>query len=171
MHEGEFLHRGLFQFGILFRLRGLEELGRVAREEERLQNLPANMGGSLRLVQLLQFACAVDQAELTDGFAAQRLVFFTLGCGEKALVIAADHVAAKNGVLHRSIVARGINLGERLARFSTTEDSQVFDRFTLQLGIALPARDSSENLAGLRRAALRHYKERFGLVPRRPRTV
>src|SRR5882762_4172193 len=78
-----------------------------------------------------------------------------------SLVIAADHVAAKNGVLHRSIVARGINLGERLARFSTTEDSQVFDRFTLQLGIALPARDSSENLAGLRRAALRHYKERF----------
>src|SRR5882762_7886312 len=171
MDESQVADRGAAHLRIFFRLRSLQKLGRVSREEERLQNLPANIGGTLRLVQLLQFARAVDQAELTDGFAAQRLVFFTLGGGEKALVIAADHVAAKDGVLHGGIAARGINLGERLARFSATEDSQVFDRFTLQLGIALPACDSSENLAGLRRAALRHYKERFGLFPRRSRTV
>src|SRR6267143_3172884 len=161
MDESQVANRGAAQLRIFFRLRGLKKLRRVAREEERVQNLPANIRGSLRLVQLLQFARPVHQAELPDGLAAQGLIFLTLGRGEKTFVIAADHVAPKNGVLHGSISARGIDLGKRLALFGATEDSQVFDRFALQLGIALPARDSSENLAGLRRAALRHDEERF----------
>src|SRR6267142_4042479 len=161
MDESQVANRGATQLRILFRLRGLQELGGIAREEERLENLPANIRGSFRLVQLLQFARAVDQAELTDGLAAQRLIFLTLGRGEETLVIAADHVAAKNGVLHGSVGARGIHFSKCLARFSATEDSQIFDRFALQLGIALPARDSSKNLAGLRRAVLRHDEERL----------
>src|SRR6266850_2222436 len=127
MDESQVANRGATQLRILFRLRGLQELGGIAREEERLENLPANIRGSFCLVQLLQFARAVDQAELTDGLAA-----------------------------------RGIHFGKCLARFSATEDSQIFDRFALQLGIALPACDSSKNLAGLRRAVLRHDEERLG---------
>src|SRR5882724_5047245 len=161
MDESQVADRGAAQLRIFFRLRGLQELGGISREEERLENFPADVRGSFGLVQLLQFARPVNQAELTDGLATQGLVFLALGRGEETLVIAADHVAAKNGVLHGSIGARGIHLGKRFARFRATEDSQVFDRFALQLGIALPARDSSENFAGLRRAVLRHYKERL----------
>src|SRR5713226_4582703 len=127
MDESQVANRGAAQLRILFRLRGLQELGRVSREEERLENFPADVRGSFRLVQLLQFARTVDQAELTDGLAAQRLVFLTLGGGEKTLVIAADHVTAKNGVLHGSVAARGIHFGKCLARFSATENSQIFD--------------------------------------------
>src|SRR5712664_516748 len=161
MDESEVANRGAAQLWIFFRLRGLQKLGRVTREEERLQNFPADVRGSLRLVQLLQFARTMDQAELTDGLAAQGLVFLALGRGEETLVIAADHVAAKDGVFHGSIAGRGVNFRQDLARFSAAEDSQVFDRFALQIGIALPARDSAENFAGLRRAVLRHDEERL----------
>src|SRR5882724_2424330 len=85
MDESQVADGGAAQLRILLRLRGLQELGRVAREKECLQDFPADVRGSFRLVQLLQFARAVDQAELTDGFAAQRLVLFTLGRGEKTL--------------------------------------------------------------------------------------
>src|SRR5216684_2588976 len=113
----------------------------------------------------------MDESQVADRGAAQRLIFLALRRGEKTFVIAADHVAAKNGVLHGSVACRGIDFRQRLARFSATEDSQIFDRFALQLGTALSARDSAENFAGLRRAALRHDKERFGLFPRRRRAV
>src|SRR5713226_5188061 len=169
MDESQVADRGAAQLRIFFRLRGLQEFGRVAREEERLENLPADVRGGFRLVQLLQFTRAVDQAKLPDGLAAQRLIFLALRRGEKTFVIAADHVAAKNGVLHGSVACRGIDFRQRLARFSATEDSQIFDRFALQLGTALSARDSAENFAGLRRAALRHDKERLAAIPRNSR--
>src|SRR6267378_2957300 len=147
MDESQVADRSAANLRIFFRLRGLQELGRIARKEERLENLPANIRGSLRLVQLFQFARTVDQAELTDGFAAQRLVFLTLGGGEETFVIAADHVAAKDGVLHGSIVTRGVNLRQRFPRFGSTEDPQIFDCFALQLGIVLSARHLCQNLS------------------------
>src|SRR6267143_68854 len=158
MNESQVADRGATQLGIFFRLRGLQELGGIYREEERLENLPADIRGSLRLVQLFQFARTVDQAELADGLTSQGLVFFALCGSEKALAVTADHIAAKNGALYGSIAGRCVYIRQDLARFSATEDSQIFNRFTLQLGIALSARGSSENLAGLRRAALRHDK-------------
>ena len=73
----------------------------------------------------------MNQPELPDRFATQRFIFFAFRRREQALVIAADHVTAKNGVLHGGVAARGVNLGQRFPRFTAAEEPQILDRLAL----------------------------------------
>src|SRR5439155_17897420 len=116
------------QIRVFFSLRRFNESSGIARKEKCLQDVSARIGRSFRLVQLLQFARSMNQPELPDGLAAERLILFTLRRSEKVLVIAADHVAAKNGMLHRGVAARGVNLRQRFPSFTAAEESQVFNR-------------------------------------------
>src|SRR6267143_709777 len=159
------------QFRIFFSLRRLHESSRIASEEECLKDFPPDVRRAFRLVQLLQLARPVNQPQLPDRLAAQRLILLALGRGEQTLVIAADHVAAKNGVFYRSVAARCVNVGQRLPRFSTAEESQIFNRLPLQLRIALSARDFSQNLAGMWRPALCQHEQRLRFFFWRSRTV
>src|SRR6267143_74013 len=171
MDQSKVSNRRPPQFRVFFSLRGFHESSRITRKEECLQDFPAQIRRSFRLVQLLQFAGPVNQPELSDRFATQRFIFFVFRRGKQPLMIAADHVAAKNGVLNRGVATRCVNLGQRFPRFTAAEDPQVFNRFPLQVRIDLTSGDSAQNLARLRRPALRQHEERLRFFPWRAGTV
>src|SRR5260370_5596925 len=171
MNQSEISNRRAPQFGIFFSLRRLYKSSRIARKEEGLQDFPAEVRRTFRLVQLLQLAGPMNQTELTNRFASQRFILLALRRDEQTLVIASYHVAAKDSVLHRGVTARGVNVGQRLARFRAAEEPQIFDRLALQVWVGLSSRNSAQNLACLRRPALCQHEKGLPFFFGRSRAV
>ena len=114
MDQSKVANGGATQFGVLLVLGHLDKFCGITRQEERLQQLPAQRGRTFRLIQLLQFVQAVNQPKLPDGFAAY-LFFFLAFCGSKETrVITRQHETSEDGALELCISGRGIDLFQRL---------------------------------------------------------
>src|SRR6266849_4006393 len=104
----------------------------------------------------------MNQPQLPDGLAAQRLVFLALRRGKQVLAVSRYHVTPQHGALYGPIAAGGINLSQNLvcaasvpigsgnatldaalhstfyAAADSAKNPQVFHGLPLKLGIALP---------------------------------
>src|SRR6266446_5984083 len=137
----------------------------------------------------------MNQPQLPNGLAAQRLVFLALRRGKQVLAVSRYHVTPQHGALYGPVAAGGINLSQNLlcaasvpigsgnatldaalnstfyAAANSAKNSQVLHGLALKIRIALPQRYLCQQSLGLRGSALSDHEEHLGLVLWRTRAV
>ena len=165
--EAEVPDRLAAELRILLALGQLHEPVGAAPDEERVHHRPLDHGRGLGLVERPQLVLGAHDPELLDGLAPQLGVGLGPGRGEDAALLARDHEAPEDGLLHLHVRGRGVDLAQGLAALRTSEHPQVLDGLPLQIRAVPAAGDLHHDLPRPRRPALAQDEERALAQPGR----
>src|SRR5262249_54948888 len=100
---------------ILLAARELQQALRVAADEERAHDLPLELARGLGLVEGPDLVVGSHDPELPDGLAPQLGIRLPPGRGEHGALLAREHEAAQDVLLHVEVGRRSVDLAEHAA--------------------------------------------------------
>ena len=101
-----------------FGARQFDQLIGIAADEHGVQDGLLHFDGRLGLVKLPELGLAAADPELMDGLHAQIRILFRFGSLQQVVLVAGNHEAVQYGAPHVGVVRAGVQMSERIWRFS-----------------------------------------------------